>query len=239
MNMSSSEMFDVRGGVLIAGWAGALWPVLALLRVPLTRVLDQPSWTAPHADIVSFYTESGFDGAFVTGIGLAAVAYVLFLVFVAKVADLVREARRESRWISYLILGGAAIDTALVYAYLAPFAAAVFWAGHGGLSEDLYLGLHGLSFSFLWIELITITLWLTPLGLAILRTRLFPVWLGWAMVANAAASLVSFFLPYEVWTVTGGLPYLWIFITAVLLISRSEQYASLTPPLGRKEASRP
>lgn len=238
MSTLASEKFDVRSGVLIAGWAGVLWPVLALFRVPLTRVLDQPSWTAPHADIVSFYAESSFDGAFVAGIGLATVAYLLFLVFVAKVADLVRERHRKSGWVSYLILGGAAMDTALVYAYLAPFAAAVFWADHGGLSDAGYLGLHGLSFSFLWIELLTITLWLTPLGLVILRTGLFPAWLGWAMVANAAALLASFFLPYEAWAVTGGLPYLWVFVAAVSLIRRSERYASPASRSGDSEANR-
>ena len=233
MDGLSSETFDIRRGVLIAGWAGVLWPVLALIRVPLTRLLDQPSWSAPHADIVRFYTESSFDAAFMAGIGLVAVAYALFLVFVANVADLVRRAYRESRWVSYLILGGAALDTALVYAYLAPFAAAVFLAGHGGVSDDVYLGLHGLSFSFLWIEMITVTLWMTPLGLVILRKRLFPAWLGWAMLANVAALLVSFFLPYEAWTITGGLPYLWVFIAAVLLIRRSDHYASLAPASGR------
>ena len=238
MDSSSSEMFDIRREVLIAGWAGVLWPVLALIRVPFTRLLDQPSWTAPHADIVSFYTESSFDAAFMAGIGLTSVAYALFLVFVAKVADLVRRAHRESRWVSYLILGGAVLDTALVYAYLAPFAAAVFLAGHGGVSEDVYLGLHSLSFSFLWIELITITLWMTPLGFVILRKRLFPAWLGWAMLANVAALLVSFFLPYEAWTVTGGLPYIWIFIAAVLLIRLSDHYTSLAPPSGSSETNR-
>lgn len=211
-----------RTGILIAGWAGVLWPVLAFLRVPLTRVLDQPSWAADRSDIVAFYTGSTFDSGFVIGMALATVAYVLFLVFVARVADLVTE--RHSRWVGYLILGGAAMDTALVYAYLAPFAAAVFWAGHGGLSADAYLVLHGLSFSFLWLEFITITLWMTPLGVAIVRTRLFPAWVGWAILINAAALLVSFFLSYEVWIITSGLPYLWILTAGILMIRRPDRF---------------
>lgn len=218
-----------RTGVLIAGVAGVLWPVLAFLRVPLTGVLDQPSWTDDRSEIVSFYADSNFDAAFMTGMAVVTAAYVLFLVFVAKIADLVGGTDGGSRWVGYLILGGAAFDTALVIAYLAPFGAAVFWAGHGGLSEDAYLSLHGLSFSFLWLELITITLWMTPLGVAIVRTRLFPGWLGWAMLVSAAALLVSFFLPYDVWIVTGALPYLWIFIAAVIMIRRIDRFVAAAP----------
>lgn len=103
-----------RRGTLTAGVAGVLWVVLALARAPLTGVLDQPSWTDDPSVIVDFYTNSSFDGAFMAGIALATVAYVLFLVFVAKAADLLGDSDRGSRWVGYLIIGGAAIDTALV-----------------------------------------------------------------------------------------------------------------------------
>lgn len=215
-----------RRGTLIAGVAGVLWPVLALARVPLTGVLDQPSWTDEPAAIVDFYTAANFDGAFVAGIALVTVAYVLFLVFVAKAADLLGDSDGGSRWLGYLIIGGAAMDTALVYAYLAPFAAAVFWAGHGGLSADAFLTLHGLSFAVLWMEMITITVWMTPLGVAIVRTGLFPKWLGWLILANAAGLLVAFFLPYEVWAVLSGLPYLWILVAAITMLRRPDRYSA-------------
>lgn len=214
-----------RRGTVIAGIAGVLWVVFALARVPLTGVLDQPSWTDDPSVIVDFYTNSNFDTAFMAGIALVTVAYVLFLVFIAKAADLLGDSDGESRWVGYLIVGGAAMDTALVYAYLAPFAAAVFWAAHGGLSADAYLTLHGLSFSFLWMELITITVWMIPLGVAIVRTGWFPRWLGWLMLANAAGLLVAFFLPYAIWAALGGLPYLWILIAAIAMLRRPNRYS--------------
>ena len=133
-----------RRGTLIAGISGVLWPVLALARVPLTQVLDQPSWTADRSSIVQFYTDTPFSSAFISGMALVSLAYVLFLVFMARVSDLVRQANDGSPWAGHLILGGAVLDTGLVFAYLAPYAAAVFWAGHGGLSADAYLTLHGL-----------------------------------------------------------------------------------------------
>lgn len=217
-----------RRGTLIAGLAGVLWVVLALARVPLTGVLDQPSWTDDPSVIVEFYANSSFDAAFMAGIALVTVAYLLFLVFVAKAADLLGDSDRGSRWVGYLIMGGAAMDTALVYAYLAPFAAAVFWAGHGGLSADAYLTLHGLSFAFLWVELITITVWMVPLGVAIVRSGLFPEWLGWLMLANAAGLVAAFFLPYAVWAVLGGLPYLWVLIAAITMLRRPAQFSGTT-----------
>lgn len=219
------KILGSRRGTLLAGVAGVLWVVFALARVPLTGVLDQPSWTDDRSAIVDFYANSKFDAGFIIGIALAAVAYILFLVFVAKVADLIGDSDGGSRWVGYLILGGAAMDTALVYAYLAPFGAAVFWAGHGGLSADTYLALHGLSFSFLWLELITITVWMAPLGVAVVRTGLFPRWLGWLMLANAGGTVASFFLPYSVWIVTGGLPYLWVLIAALLMLTRPARYS--------------
>jgi len=85
--------------------------------------------------------------------------------------------------------------------------------------------LHGLSFGFLWIELIIITVWMVPLGVAIVRTRLFPKWLGWLMIANAVSLVVAFFLPYAVWAVLGGLPYLWILIAAITMLRRPDRYS--------------
>lgn len=216
-----------RRGTLIASVAGILWVVFALARVPLTGLLDQPSWTDDRSAIVEFYTNADFDAAFIAGIALATVAYVFFLVFAAKAAALFGDGARGSRWVGYLIMGGAAMDTALVYAYLAPFATAVFWAGQGGLSADAYLTLHGLSFGFLWIELITITVWLAPLGVAIVNTGLFPRWLGWLMLANAAGLVVGFFLPYAAWAVLGGLPYLWILIAAIGMLRRPDRYTEM------------
>ncbi len=215
-----------RRGAVLAGVAGVLWPVLALARVPLTGLLDQPSWTDEPAAIVAFYSAADFDGAFVAGVALVTIAYVLFLVFVAKAADLLGDSDGGSRWLGYLIIGGAAMDTALVYAYLAPFAAAVFLGESGGLSADAFLTLHGLSFAVLWMEMIAITVWMTPLGAAIVRTDVFPGWLGWLMIVNAAGLLVAFFLPYEVWAVLGGLPYLWILVAAVAMLRRPDRFSA-------------
>lgn len=214
---------STRGSVLMAGWAAILWGVLSVARVPLTGEADLPLWTAPPADIIAFYEGQDFDTAFMVGIALAAVGWSLLMVFLAKVSSLLDE---RFRWVGYLIIGGGAIAVAGVVFYLTVVGAGVFWTSNGGLSADSYLVLNGLTWSFVWVNLISSALWLLPLAIVIIRTRLFPRWLGWAMVANSVAGFAAFFLPPEVSVVTGGLPYLWILIAGVVMLLRSDRYAT-------------
>lgn len=207
----------------MAGWAAILWGVLSVARVPLTGEADLPLWTAPPADIIAFYEGQDFDTAFMVGIALAAVGWSLLMVFLAKVSSLLDE---RFRWVGYLIIGGGAIAVAGVVFYLTVVGAGVFWTSNGGLSADSYLVLNGLTWSFVWVNLISSALWLLPLAIVIIRTRLFPRWLGWAMVANSVAGFAAFFLPPEVSVVTGGLPYLWILIAGVVMLLRSDRYAT-------------
>lgn len=212
-----------RGSVVIAGWAAILWGVLSVARIPLTGEADMPPWTAPPEDIVAFYEGRDFDPVFMAGIALAAVGWSLLMVFLAKVSSLLDE---WFRWIRYLILGGGAIAVSGVVLYLSFLGAGVFWAANGGLSADSYLVLNGVIWSFIWVDLITGALWFLPLAIVVILTGLFPRWLGWAMVANTAAGFAAFFLPPDASVVTGGLPYLWILIAGLVMLLRSNRYAT-------------
>ena len=209
--------------VLIAGWAAILWGVLSVARAGLTGEVDMPLWTAPPDDIVAFYNSQNFDTAFIIGIAMAAVGWSLLMVFLAKVSSLLGE---RLRWVGYLILGAGAISIAGAVYYLSVVGAGVFWASNGGLGADGYLVLSGLTWSFLWVDQISVALLLLPLGVVTVRTRLFPPWLGWLMVANSVAAVAAFFLPPEASVVTGGLPYLWILIAGVLMLVRADRYAA-------------
>lgn len=212
---------STRFSVLLAGWAAILWGVLSVTRIPLTGEADMPLWTAPPADVVAFYNSQGFDTAFITGIAMAAFGWSLLMVFLAKVASILGE---RLRWVGYLILAGGAISISGAIYYLSVVGAGVFWASNGGLAADSYLVLNGLTWSFVWVDQISGNLWLLALAIVIVRTALFPRWLGWVMVANVAASFVAFFSPPEVSMVTGGLPYLWILIAGVFMLVRSGHY---------------
>lgn len=211
-----------RGSVLIAGWAAVLWGVLSVARAPLTGEADMPLWTDSAADIAAFYSSQDFGASFITGIAMAVVGWSLLMVFLAKVSSMLEN---QLRWVGYLILAGGAISITGAIYYLSVVGAGVFWASNGGLAADSYLVLSGLTWSFVWVDQISGSLWLLPLAIVIVRTALFPRWLGWLMVANVAASFVAFFSPPEVSVVTGGLPYLWILIAGVFMLARSGRYA--------------
>lgn len=214
-----------RAGTLVAGVAGLLYPILSIGRLFFTGEVDAPALDDSPAAIVAFYEAADFDTTFTLGIAMVAVGYALLIVFIAKVADVVGGLDAGSRWVGYVILGGAVLDVVLALGYVATYATAVFWSSNGGLTADVYLALHGLAYGGYWVELITISLWLAPLGIAIAVTGLFPRWLGALMVISAAANVVAFFLPTVTWNIVGGLPYIWILLAAIWMLARADRYS--------------
>jgi hypothetical protein len=212
---------STRLSVLLAGWAAVLWGVLSVARAPLTGEADMPPWTDSATDVAAFYSSQDFGASFIIGIAMAAVGWSLLMVFLAKVSSILED---QLRWVGYLILAGGAISITGAIYYLSVVGAGVFLGSDGGLAADSYLVLNGLTWSFVWVDQISGNLWLLALAIVIVRTALFPRWLGWVMVANVAASFVAFFSPPEVSVVTGGLPYLWILIAGVFMLVRSGHY---------------
>ena len=217
-----------RLGAIVAGWAGVLHVALALVPpFALTREADQPSWTDSPQAIVAFYQGASFDPAFMTGVLMEGASFALLLVVLAKVADLVGGADGGSRWIGWLIVAGAALEMAFgIFGYLATLMAGVFRADHGGLTDAGYLVLHDLRFAFYWLDLVVLPLWMVPLGVAIIRTRFFASWIGWAFIVNALAVLPTLYLPVDVWDPVSGIPSVWVLIMAVMMIRRPERYSS-------------
>ncbi|HXV70900.1 MAG TPA: hypothetical protein VEB69_05805 [Acidimicrobiia bacterium] len=214
-----------RTGTIIAGVAGLLHVILAVIAPALTGELTQPSWSEPSASILDFYQTTAFDTSFMAGVFLEGVAFVVVLVLIAKLSDLVGNAEGGSPWLGRLIFGGAVLDTALILAYLSTLGAAGFRTSHGGMNADGYLLLNDLRFAFIWVGLLALVLWLASLGFAMIRTALFPRWLGWAMLVNSATILIAFFLPVRAWDITTGLPILWVLVIAVLLLTRPDRYS--------------
>jgi len=241
-DVASSVGGPARGtrlGVLVAGWAGVLHVALAIIPpFALTREADQPSWTDSPQAIVAFYQGASFDPAFMTGALMEGASFALLLVVLAKVADLVAGADGGSRWIGWLIVGGAALEMAFgIFGYLATLMAGVFRADHGGLPDAGYLVLHDLRFAFYWLDLVVLPLWMVPLGVAIVRTRFFPSWLGWAFIVNAVAVLPALYLPVDIWDPISGLPSVWILIMSAMMIRRPERYSSEAVNVGTSAAT--
>lgn len=213
-------------GVRIAAVSGILWPVLAIVRVFLTGELDRPDWTGAQASIVDFYESSSFDVAFAGGIGLVALGYLLLLVFVSKVSALIETDERGAPWLGKSVLSLAILSVGFTMGFLVAFAAAVFWSSHGGLGVDGYLVLHGLSYASYGFSLVSDLLLGALFGGAIVVTRQFPRWLGWAMILTGVAEAVAWFLTPDIWNVASGLPYLWVLVAAVIMLARPEKYTS-------------
>jgi hypothetical protein len=217
-----------RRGALIAGWAGILHVALATIPpYALTREADQPSWTDSPQEIVAFYAGASFDPAFMTGVLMEGASFALLLVILAKAADLLGGADGGSRWVGWLIFGGAVLEMSFgIFGYLATLMAGVFAAGHEGLSDAGYLVLHDLRFAFYWLDLLVLPLWMVPLGVAIITTRVFPRWLGWAWIATAVVLLPTLYLPVDIWDPVGGLPLVLVLVMSALMILRPERYSS-------------
>jgi hypothetical protein len=215
-------------GAVVAGWAGVLHVALAIFPPFLmTREADQPSWTDAPATIVAFYKGASFDAGFMTGVLLEAASFVLLLVILAKVADLLGGVDGSSRWVGWLIVGALVLEMAFgIFGYLAPYVAAVFRADHGGLSDAGYLALHDLRFAFYWLDLVVLPFWMVPLGIAIIRVRIFPSWIGWAFIVNAVALVPTLYLSVDIWDPVSGLPSIWVLALAILMIVRPERYSS-------------
>jgi hypothetical protein len=213
-------------GTRVAAVAGVLWPTLAITRLFLTGELDRPDWTGGRSEIVGFYEAADFDAAFRLGIALVTVAYLLLLVFLAKVVQALRSRDERAAWLGTGIMSVAVLGVVATVGYLAPFATAVFWSSHGGLGDDAYLVLHGLSFASYWLVLPADLLLQLMLGGAILASALFPRWLGAAMVLTGLAELAAFFSVPDAWNATSGLPYLWILVAALIMLVRPERYST-------------
>lgn len=211
-------------GVRIAAICGILWPVLAISRLFLTGEFDRPDWTVAPSSIVDFYEASTFDTVFLAGVGMVAVGYLLLLVFVSKVSALVEIEEEGAPWLGKSILAVAVVGVCFTMGYLATFTAAVFWASRGALGVDGYLALHGLSYASYGLALVSDLFVGVLLGGAIVITRLFPRWLGWAMVLTGVAEGVAWFFTPDSWNATSGLPYVWVLIAALIMITRPEKY---------------
>lgn len=213
-------------GVRITAVCGMLWGVLAIVRLMLTGEIDRPDWTSSTASIVDFYEKAQFDSKLLAGVGLVALGYILVLVFFSKVASIVETYGNGAPWLGKSIVATAIVTVTFALGYLGTFLAAVFWSSHGGLGADGYLVLHGLSFAAYGLSLLSDLVLGVLLGGAFLVTRLFPSWLGWAVILTGLAEGVAWFLSPAVWDATSGLPYLWVFIAAAIMFRRAEKYTA-------------
>lgn len=203
-------------GTLVAAIAVTSAAVMAALGSIMSGVFDQPTWLDPPSAIVAFYHGSSPEWR-VAGAFLVGLAFLLLLVFVAKLADLIAAVDPPSAWLGRSILAVAAVDTAVVLVNVAALSAPIWRAAHGDLSSEGFVIMNDVQFAFGMLSLVVSAGWAITLGSAIVRTMLLPRWLGWALRADAAVFLLAVASPVLVWDLAYGL-LLVILVVAGLLI---------------------
>ena len=212
-----------RGGLLIAGWSAVLGTILSVARAPLTGEFDLPETTASPEAIVGFFRGASFDAAFVGGMVMACIGWLLYLVFIAKVADLIQAIDVKNRFVGYLMMGGTVLNIGTTLGYVATLSVGVSSASGEGVGNDVLVVLFGLMWTFIYLGTLVWALVAIPMWYAVVGTAYIPRWMGWAILIIFVANLAANFTPLEVSSVTGGLPYLWMLTAGVMLLIRSNR----------------
>jgi hypothetical protein len=211
---------------VIAGIAGILFAVLSLARVPITGEVGLPTWEASTGEVVEFYQSLTFDVAFIVGMGMVAIGWLMFLVFIAKFSSIVGEADGGSPLLGRLIVSLAVVNVALTFPYLIAISTGARLADIGGLGTDSFLLLHSVVNGVIWFALLTDAFLWMAVGVAVLIAHAFPKWLAVAFVGTALLEGVAYFGPVEMWNLVGGLVYLWTLVLAITMLIRADRYST-------------
>lgn len=196
-----------------ARWTSLLGAAFAALAVLGLFVLgwDVPESDAAGADVIAFYEENStlkLVKSFVV-IGSA----LLLVLFAAHVRRVVRAVEREGDFAAPVFFAGAIIlATALAMGEAIPGALAI---DPQYLSPAAAEALNVLDQQFLFPTLLGFGTYLLGAGLAIVRFRILPAWLGWVALVLAAAS----FTPAGIFA--AGLGLLWTLVASIVLYARS------------------
>jgi hypothetical protein len=187
--------------------------------------------TTPHAgasaaDVAEFLQSSA--GRVWTGAVIGLLGIPLYLVFAVRVWALLGAAEGRGAWVSMAALAGALTGTAVVLAGDLSEAGAAFYAGRRGLSPQVAGALFDVrEFAEVVFKAPTLVFY-TGVAVVVLRTRVFPRWLGWAAAVVAVIMLASLPLgPADAGEIGNFAGALWMVAASVLLIRRREQLSAV------------
>ena len=210
----------------LASLAGVLAVILWVIGVTIAETAaDAPEDEAPGAEWIQFFEDGA--GRLVAGAFIFMVGSGLFLWFLGNLRALIHIGEGgPGRMASIVFATGIAIAV-MGMAFVAPYAAGGFAAGEldvpleAGTAQALAVLDDGF---FIAGEAATAVFFLAA-WIALLRTRVLPVWLAWASLVLGVAAL----LPWIGWAVfLWGLP-LWVLIVSIWMLVR---------PVGETAATR-
>lgn len=155
------------------------------------------------------------------GLYIGVLAFLLFVVFVARLSSTLGQAEGDPRWMSTAAFGSGILFTALSLMSLGIIGTGRLAAGHGidiGLARmltHLTSGIHSMSWG-------VAALFLGMSAAVVLRTGALPRWTGWTAGAIALASLIAMAAPAsEFAPFAAFLLPLWVLSTSIALLRRS------------------
>lgn len=198
----------------IAGTSGLLFLPLIMLGFG-GLVGFSPTIDDDRTEIASYYADLSFGQAMV-GEWLEMLAFAGLLVFAAGLSWLLRG--RDSRWLAWLALAGAAALGAAASTGIAPLLAAAYLGDHGGLTTDQYVLLNGVRQATHWLSSLFAGIWMLATAAALVHARLLPRWLAWAGLLVGVVLVLGVVAPLSGAVDTGQLLMgLWLLVAGGVL----------------------
>jgi hypothetical protein len=186
----------------------------------------------PGADLVAFDTTH--HSALILGNYLTVLQLPVGLTFLIFVAAVTRQAEENQRgWLSLLILGSSlcTMTLAAVIAFFFDLSPLIVSLGQSALALLMQLGLHSIP-----LYDVMQTLMLGAIGVATLRLRFLPAWLGyiaWLAAVLSALATLGLLVPSgplaassTVALAMAGLPLpIWILLAGICWLVRPASYA--------------
>jgi hypothetical protein len=206
---------------------GVLAVILWVISVFVIESADSPGEDAGGQEIAAYFESEG--GTILAGSFIFMLGAAVFLWFLGSLRARLYGAEGGAGRMTSIVFGSGLVVAAMSLGLMAPQAA-------GGLTADetdppLDPGaaqvFEGLGDGFFVAAEATVAVFFLAVGVAALRTRALPVWLGWASLVFGIAAIV----PWIGWAVyIWGLP-LWVLVVSLWLFLRG-RVPGLTEPSG-------
>lgn len=198
-----------------ARWFSLLGIVgIVLFMVSLAMAPMPPAPDASAAKVTEYYAEnaSGIESQ----IALSGVAALCYLLFVCAFAYFFRSRSEQQDMFGTLAVGGVVISISGWFAANSIYLALA--AGDGSaVGDDVLVPLHSVAGHAMSVATLGDSMIYLGIGLAVLATRLLPVWLGWIGVVVSLLTIVGFASGNESIAMI-GLPLGLLFILATNLL---------------------
>lgn len=213
-----------RTATLVMATAAMVGFVLSMVGAVIAGDLEVPAG-AESTVVVEYYQGVDYDAAVASGVVLETLGLLLMMVFVGHVARVVGGNPDWASWAGTTIVASVVVATVLTVFSIVALGAAAFRTAHGGLTHDGYIVLSDLRFVAYWLSLVAWALVYLAMGFAMVRSRTYPIWLGWTGIVIGIAHLVLPFLPSSVWDPGVIAGALWVVVIAAIMLVRPASYS--------------